>query len=576
MKTITLSVVFMLLCSVFSFAGKRIKAQVNDKPVTYCNPLNLNYRFQILSESVGVREAADPVVEFFKGDYYLFASKSSGYWYSKDMNIWNHVCITEDVMPIEDYAPAIFTHGDYIYFVGSTHGSATLFRSKEPKEGKWEKVKDIMSYWDPAFLVEGDKLYLYYGCSPVDPIYGTVLDLNTLEQSDIIVACFNSKQDMYGWERPGEFNELTRRPYVEGAWMTKHDGKYYLQYATPGTEWSSYADGVYVSENPLGPFNYMGNSPVSYKPTGFITGAGHGCLFMVGDKYWKVATNAICVRHMFERRISMFPAGFDTDGYLYTNTYLGDYPLYLPTLVMGKERPEWNLLSYNKPVKASSNLSDFVAQRAVDENSRTAWVASSASSDEWFEVDLKKQCDITAIQVNFDEEGSTYKGKDVNSYQSYIIEASNDEKNWYTVVDKSDKKTDAPHDYIEFKKPFGARYLRIKNIEFTSAPYFSLRDFRVFGIADENVPEEVTEFKAVRNANDRCIVGLSWNGVENCDGYIVRYGIAPDKLYNNFQVKQGNTTLSINSLNKDETYYFTIESFGENGVSAPSKSYTDN
>ena len=36
--------------------------------------------------------------------------------------------------------------------------------------------------------------------------------------------------------------------------MTKHNGKYYLQYAGPGTEFKSYSDGVYVSDKPLGPF----------------------------------------------------------------------------------------------------------------------------------------------------------------------------------------------------------------------------------------------------------------------------------------------------------------------------------
>ena len=37
----------------------------------------------------GIREAADPVVVSFKDKYYLFASKSSGYWYSEDLQIGN-------------------------------------------------------------------------------------------------------------------------------------------------------------------------------------------------------------------------------------------------------------------------------------------------------------------------------------------------------------------------------------------------------------------------------------------------------------------------------------------------------
>ena len=43
-------------------------------------------------------------------------------------------------------------------------------------------------------------------------------------------------------------------------------------------------------------------------------------------------------------------------------------------------------------------------------------------------------------------------------------------------------------------------------------------------------------------------------------GYIVRYGIAGDKLYNNFQV-MGENTLEIGSLNKGVAYYFTIDAY---------------
>ncbi|WP_418391080.1 hypothetical protein, partial [Akkermansia sp.] len=32
--------------------------------------------------------------------------------------------------------------------------------------------------------------------------------------------------------------------YIEGPWLTKHNGKYYMQYGAPGTEFNVYADGV--------------------------------------------------------------------------------------------------------------------------------------------------------------------------------------------------------------------------------------------------------------------------------------------------------------------------------------------
>ena len=205
-----------------------IKARVAATPKTFCNPVNIDYRFMKIDGGEGIREAADPVVVSYKDKYYLFASKSSGYWCSDDFTDWNHVFITDSVLPIEDYAPGLFVHDNFLYYVGSTHGKGMLYRSSAPEKGEWEPVKEIWSYWDPAFYVEGDNLYMYYGCSPVDPIYMQVLDLNTLEARTEVVACFNSDKENHGWERTGELNELSRRPYIEGAWMTAHQGKYYL------------------------------------------------------------------------------------------------------------------------------------------------------------------------------------------------------------------------------------------------------------------------------------------------------------------------------------------------------------
>ena len=545
-----------------------IKAKIAQSPKTFCNPVNLNYRFMKIDGGEGIREAADPVVVSFKDKYYLFASKSSGYWYSEDFTDWKHV-ITDSVLPIEDYAPGLFIHKDHLYYVGSTHGKGMLYRSAAPETGVWEPVKEIWSYWDPAFYVEGDNLYMYYGCSPVDPIYAQVLDLNTLEARTEVITCFNSNKEEYGWERTGEHNELPRRPYIEGAWMTAHQGKYYLQYAAPGTEWKSYADGTYVSDSPSGPFTYMENSPVSYKPTGFIGGAGHGCMFTVGsENYWKAATNSISVRHMFERRVSFYPAGFDKDGYLYTDTYLGDYPMFLPTekrQASNSFQPGWMLLSYGKTVTASSTLDGFPAENIVDEDSRTAWVAATNNDTEWLQVDLQHLSSVNAIQVNFDEYGAKQKGFVPGVYQSYVIYASVNGEDWYPVVDYSTKKTDTPHDYIEFEEPFKARYIKLQNKEYTVSSNLSVRDLRIFGNGLGSKPRPVNGFTVKRNEEDPCKVSLAWNEVPHAQGYIVRYGIAEDKLYSNFQV-MGETSLEIGSLNKGVTYYFTIDTYNENGI----------
>mgnify|MGYP000606314547 CR=1 FL=1 len=48
--------------------------------------------------------------------------------------------------------------------------------------------------------------------------------------------------------------------------MTKHNGKYYMQYGAPGTEFNVYADGVYVADYPMGLTPIRSTIPCSYKP----------------------------------------------------------------------------------------------------------------------------------------------------------------------------------------------------------------------------------------------------------------------------------------------------------------------
>ncbi|HRR92954.1 MAG TPA: hypothetical protein P5348_03125, partial [Bacteroidales bacterium] len=60
------------------------------KERTFCNPLNLNYRFQY-SADVSYREAADPTLIRYKESYILFVSHSGGYWYSGNLLDWTYL-----------------------------------------------------------------------------------------------------------------------------------------------------------------------------------------------------------------------------------------------------------------------------------------------------------------------------------------------------------------------------------------------------------------------------------------------------------------------------------------------------
>ena len=181
--------------------------------------------------------------------------------------------------------------------------------------------------------------------------------------------------------------------------MTFHDGKYYLQYASPGTTVPGYADGLLMGDSPLGPFTYSQQSPISQKDSGFITSAGHSCLFQ--DKYgnwWRAVTMLIGVHDRFERRIGLFPAGFDKDGVLFTRTDLGDLPIELPSGPRdpaGEIHPGWYVISDSKPVMASSTLDEgHQPSKAADEDIRTWWAARTGDAGEWLRIDLGKLMDV--------------------------------------------------------------------------------------------------------------------------------------------------------------------------------------
>ena len=122
---------------------------------------------------------------------------------------------------------------------------------------------------------------------------------------------FKLDDTRFGWQRFGEYLDNTfLGPFMEGAWMTKYQGKYYLQYSAPGIKFSGYADGVQVSSGPLGPWTPQPHNPFSYKPGGFIRGAGHGNTFQdTWGSWWHTSTMVINVKNNFERRLGLWPAG---------------------------------------------------------------------------------------------------------------------------------------------------------------------------------------------------------------------------------------------------------------------------
>ncbi|WP_369411804.1 discoidin domain-containing protein [Chryseolinea lacunae] len=572
----------IMLGLIASVAGCPVEAQK-----TYCNPIDIDYKYNYeqLNDSISYRSGADPVIVNHKGTYFLFVTISGGYWHSYDLLQWHY--IVPDKWPMEDMcAPAAMSVKDTLYLFQSTFEQRPIFYSLEPEKGKLKfynrwlpALPKEVGPWDPALFYDEElnRWFMYWGSSNVYPMYGSELEKHArLRYKGDYKPMLYLHPEEHGWERFGRDHRSNIKPFMEGAWMTKHNGKYYLQYGAPGTEYNVYANGTYVGDSPLGPFTYAPYNPVSYKPGGFVTGAGHGNTFQ--DKhgnYWNTGTPWIAVNWNFERRIAMFPAGFDADGQMFSNTRFGDLPHALPDKKWNNKDDlflGWMLLSYRKPATASSVRDTFATANLTDENPRTFWVAKQNKPGEWITVDLGKEQSVKAIQVNYtDYKSDIFDNDSARVYTQFKLYASRDGKQWDLVADLSrEKKRDRPNAYVPLTMPVRARYIKYEH-GYVASPNLAVSDLRIFGNGFGKPPKTPAQFTAVRDADPRNAF-VRWQKVPGAVGYNILWGIGREKLYQTYQIFGDEPSVKeIRALSKGVSYYFAIEAFNENGVSQKSE-----
>ena len=567
---------------------------------TYCNPINIDYGYTPIpnfSEWGRHRATADPVIVLYKNDHYLFSTNQWGYWWSSDMLNWNFVS-KKFLRPWntgtydELCAPAVGIVGDTMLVFGSTYTSKfTLWMSTNPKANEWKPLVDSFEIggWDPSFFTDDDgRLYMYNGSSNKFPMYGIELNRKTFQPIGTRKEMYLLEPWRFGWQRFGEHMDNTfLDPFIEGSHMTKYKGKYYLQYGAPGTEFSGYADGLLVGTEPLGYFEAM-SDPVSFKLGGFVRGAGHGATFQDRYKnYWHVSTTVISVKNTFERRLGIWPTGFDKDDRMFCNTTFGDYPHYLPDAhpegsaygIDGKSKyfTGWMLLNYSKPVQVSSTLGGYHANNAVDELIKTYWSATTGDKGEWIQTDLGNISTVNAIQINYADQDvsfpkemdSIFLGKTLGLYHQYKLYYSIDGKKWNVLVDKSTNKKDVPHDYIELPQPVQARFIKLENIHMPTGK-FAISGLRVFGNGNGSKPGAVQGFIVLRTEKDKRSAFIKWKPVDNAFAYNIYYGTHPDKLYTSIMI-HANNEYWMKAMDSQKTYYYCIEAINENGVSERSK-----
>lgn len=586
-----------ILAITILFLSATAKAQ-EIVPGTYCNPLDIDYTYMVYNSSsnISYRSGADPAVVEFRGEYYMFVTRSFGYWHSADLVNWDFI------KPAQWFfegcnAPTAFNYKDsVIYFAGDPAGYGSIIYTDDPKSGTWTPTASISyNIQDSELFIDDDgKTYLYWGSSNVHPIRVKMLNKNDrMLETGVKKDLINLIEKEHGWERFGEnnFHPTLKEGYIEGASMTKYEGKYYLQYAAPGTQFNVYADGVYIGDTPLGPFKYMKSNPMCFKPGGFTNGAGHGMTVrQTNGQYWHFATMALASNSHWERRLCMFPTYFDGDGLMYSNTNYGDYPRFGPDHpTKAGQHCGWMLLSYKgKTMVSSSKLQirkststddeyditempqernsngEIISEVLTDESPKSFWVADANDAKQWVKIEMLHPGKIYAFQMNFhDHESGIYTRREGLRHR-FTIEVSEDGEKWETVVDRSNSFKDSPNAFIVLNQPVYGKFVRYKNVKVPGAN-LAMSEIRVFGLGLGKKPAKVKGFTVKRETDQRDI-SFSWHPVKGAQGYNIRWGIAPDKLYQSWLIYDINEHF-MRCLDRDTHYYFSIEAFNENGIS---------
>jgi len=465
--------------------------------MTYCNPIPLpNYPKGVLchdkngwgwtrEDHPDFRESADPSVLFWQGKWYLYISGGSAY-VSTDFVTWEHYPITP---ASPGYAPTIVEwRGEF--WLTACH--APLYRAPHPL-GPFTEVglmqnsdgTKLEPWADPMLFADDDgRLYAYWGigapglwAAEIDPSQPNRL----LTPAKLIITFDRSRK----WEWMGDYHENGSSSYIEGPWMLKHEGRLYLTYAGPGTEWRSYGMGCYLAETPLGPFHYQDRNPILQTTTGLVHGPGHGCITPgPGNTLWAFYTCLVRNDHAFERRIGMDPAGIDAHGNLFVHG-ASEFPQHAPGKVAAPELGNSTGLlpvSVNKWVRASSSFPGRTPDYAIDNYMRTWWQPTDEDRTPWLEIDLRGDFDVSALRILWREIGLDYDAGHVPGPIGYrVLSRPHQKAPWTTLLDRTTSTEDWLIDYRTCA-PTHASWVRLEITSWPKGITPAVLEFTAFGV----------------------------------------------------------------------------------------------
>ncbi len=476
-------------------------------PRTYCNPLPIpNYpvgRFArgvtngspldeniqwLLPYKEQFRELADPSALWENGKWYLYPSVDMA-WVSEDQGAtWEH-----HPLNVRDlgYAPTVVKYGSKFYLLAS---ESELHVSDSPL-GPFSTVGKIQiarqegmpPFVDPMLFADDDgKLYYYWGCSAKGGIWGA--ELNPSSPTHPLTGPVELiKFDPLGqpWEAVGEWNQIKGKGWIEGAWMIKRSGRYYLTYSAAGTENKTYAMGAYVGHSPLGPFSPQRLNPILRTTSGLVTGTAHGCIVAgPNNELWAFYTIRAGVAHGFERRIGMDRVQMSADGELFVPS-ASSIPQWLPKYIPSgqKNGPDWIPLNAGCQTFGSSNAPNLGGRFAVDGDLRTWWQPASNDTAPMLTSRLNLSARVHAVRIVWRDVGlDTTRGVNPGPYR-YRVEVESKPGEWNTIVDRTQNDADLLIDYRECKPMVGSR-VRLVLLGWPPGITPGVAEFTVFGQQD--------------------------------------------------------------------------------------------
>ena len=449
---------------------------------TYCNPLvirdypngkPLDTDRGRDSDCAEFRSLGDPSVVYHDGKWIMYPSYRLAY-VTEDFVHWHHVDIgVHDVR----YSPAIVQFRGKWYLLG--HSMPEMYVADSPT-GPFTLCGMLTDahgnptrYADACFLADGDHLYIYFPKTIRDeaiPANGLAYATYGAEMDpDAPWKFLTEPVELYrsdgsaSWQRWGEHNQENRKLYLEGQWIIKRDGRYYLMISGAGTEFSTYAHGILVSEEgPLSGFRpQKRHDPLTRKAHGLMRGAGHGSIAEgPNGSLWVFYTSIFNFNHEFERRVGMDPLGIDENGELYCPA-VTDTPQYAPGVL---EHPEAGNdvgllpLTFMMRPEASSAAPGRDGIYAVDDSILSWWQPAANDPEPTLTIRLGGlPWEISAIRLLWRDIGmDTAKGILPGPFR-YVVEYADTKKrdSWVTLVDASQNTEDLCVDYRQFEPVIG-------------------------------------------------------------------------------------------------------------------------